>query len=878
MTGLPFGAPPLTYLVQFLPFLPSFMLPPYSDQHILWVFGYAGCGKSAVAQAVAARLEEERCLGDRSRMSKFAETIASQISTSIDGTARHIQAALIAHPGLLQPTTSPIIQFKHLVYDPIVAVSATRYRPMGIWRPYTILIDGFDECEDREGASEWIKDLILFFGRNPRLPLRFIFTSRVEDHIHMRLYNASQVCLLNLVDRTSEEDILTALDAVIAEAKASRVLVSIGDAWLSPEDKRELIRHIGGSFIFLTTIAKFLFAPSSTDGRTPPERLPLALNMNPGFDSLYSGILESAQHFSHFLDIARTLAVMRRPLSAVEIADLLVIEVGKVVNVLVELHAIIQVPGDDHTPVTLWHSSLQEFLKDERRSGPYAASPEHHERIACRCIELAMPFTAPLGAHPCCVVRKGVRMGPLSACHTRLPRAEWHKHRRRAFHSNARKGNLPSRSTSRRHGYPIYYGVHSLSATDAVFLRRHLRRSGIFFVPLKHHKRLMLRCTDLVTQTSPSGNCPASTYAGQYSSTCVQGRRAFFTLAKPDIIDDLYNSMLSGAGAIVLDIVREIRRPPILKSLSTLRGIVHLPDDSDTHLPLTLCHSSFRDFIAIKYPLPQNYASVGPGQLNGYTFPGKAQRQSPWEDSSYIYRGTMKDSTGKVKRVAVKVIRADEITHDPAYINTLQRHRSPPSPTSCRGWSFPWCDNGTVLNFVQKYPETQRIPLIKGVASGLHYMHCLNAVHGDIKSANILISDDFRPLLTDFSFSKILYRREFDADLEFTLQYAAPEILDLPVENEGAGGNGQERIGSTKETDVWAFGMVGAEIVGGQEVFARVRLLHLPPFVLKGGRPKKADFPNISGDADVVWSLLEMCWNHDPGLRPTMEGILHSLS
>ncbi|TEB23894.1 hypothetical protein FA13DRAFT_1394733 [Coprinellus micaceus] len=169
------------YLSRSIPSLPSLLhappllRPAYSVG--VWVCGVRKIGRGPSCGRSTGRRTMSRCsffffrnLGDRSRMSKFAETIASQISTSIDGTARHIQAALIAHPGLLQPTTSPIIQFKHLVYDPIVAVSATRYRPMGIWRPYTILIDGFDECEDREGASEWIKDLILFFGRNPRSP------------------------------------------------------------------------------------------------------------------------------------------------------------------------------------------------------------------------------------------------------------------------------------------------------------------------------------------------------------------------------------------------------------------------------------------------------------------------------------------------------------------------------------------------------------------------------------------------------------------------------------------------------------------------------------------------------------------------------------
>jgi hypothetical protein len=31
---------------------------------------------------------------------------------------------------------------------------------------------------------------------------------------------------------------------------------------------------------------------------------------------------------------------------------------------------------------------------------------------------------------------------------------------------------------------------------------------------------------------------------------------------------------------------------------------------------------------------------------------------------------------------------------------------------------FPWCDNGTVLQFVQKYPEMQRIPLVRNCILG----------------------------------------------------------------------------------------------------------------------------------------------------------------
>ncbi|TEB26427.1 hypothetical protein FA13DRAFT_1635987, partial [Coprinellus micaceus] len=129
----------------------SFLLDP---QHILWIFGYAGCGKSAIAQAVAKALEAAdqlgasffffRGAGDRSKIGRLIQTIASQIAVSITGTAQHIQAALDAVPGLLDPTTPLAVQFQLLVYDPIRAVAGKR---SGVWNPFVILIDGFDECE-----------------------------------------------------------------------------------------------------------------------------------------------------------------------------------------------------------------------------------------------------------------------------------------------------------------------------------------------------------------------------------------------------------------------------------------------------------------------------------------------------------------------------------------------------------------------------------------------------------------------------------------------------------------------------------------------------------------------------------------------------------
>jgi hypothetical protein len=326
-----------------------------------------------------------RGAGDRSRIRRLAETIASQIAVSIDGTAQHIQAAVLAVPGLLEPNTPLAVQFRHLVYDPIRAVAG---KWSGVWAPLVILIDGFDECEDKEEVSQMIQDLIELFDQKPDTPLRFIITSRVEDHLQKQLRQSKEVRLFNLVYRTSDKDISRALDASISSAQKSRVLATCKKGWLSREDKQTLVKHIAGSFIFLTTITNFLFAPFDQDQLTPLERLPLALNMNPGFDYLYKTILGRWQQAPHFSDIIGVIALAHEALSAVEIADLLEMKVVAVVNLLVKLHAIIHLPDDDAAPITLWHTSLRDFLSDESRSGHLGAAG-YRVRLALICIDFA---------------------------------------------------------------------------------------------------------------------------------------------------------------------------------------------------------------------------------------------------------------------------------------------------------------------------------------------------------------------------------------------------------------------------------------------------------------------------------------------------------
>ncbi|KAJ3498326.1 hypothetical protein NMY22_g19612 [Coprinellus aureogranulatus] len=384
-------------------------------ERILWVFGYAGCGKSAVAQTVAEQLEEGQRLGasffffrgagPRSNFTKFAATIASQIAINIPGTAQYIDKALVTHPGILTPMASSRSRFKQLVLLPIRAA----FKASHFTTTYIIVIDGLDECDDKQEVSDFITHLIDFLWANPTFPIRFIITSRVEDYIRAKLHRSTRVRLLNLAERTSDEDIAAAFDVALQDAKGSRVFAS-NDEWPSATEKRALIKHIGGSFIFMTTIIRFLFDPSNSDGRTPIERLPLVLEMRPGFDGMYRAILERSQHLSNFRSIVGTIALAREPLTISQLAAILRIpSTHRVVNVLVRLHAILQVPDDDHTPVTLCHTSLHDFLCSKERSGDLCALPWMHIDLACWNITISAALPRTIGS--------GVEPSVINSCH-----------------------------------------------------------------------------------------------------------------------------------------------------------------------------------------------------------------------------------------------------------------------------------------------------------------------------------------------------------------------------------------------------------------------------------------------------------------------------
>ncbi|KAF5353500.1 hypothetical protein D9756_008126 [Leucocoprinus leucothites] len=119
----------------------------------------------------------------------------------------------------------------------------------------------------------------------------------------------------------------------------------------------------------------------------------------------------------------------------------------------------------------------------------------------------------------------------------------------------------------------------------------------------------------------------------------------------------------------------------------------------------------------------------------------------------------------------------------------------------------PWMEKGSLVRYLDANPLAKRMPFVLDIAKGLEYLHSENITHGDLKGANVLISDAEVACITDFGLSTVLTGSTFaytpgTGPVAFSPRWLAPELLSIYNSNQLP----------TKSSDVWAFGSVCYEV------------------------------------------------------------------
>ncbi|KAF2073595.1 hypothetical protein CYY_005084 [Polysphondylium violaceum] len=153
---------------------------------------------------------------------------------------------------------------------------------------------------------------------------------------------------------------------------------------------------------------------------------------------------------------------------------------------------------------------------------------------------------------------------------------------------------------------------------------------------------------------------------------------------------------------------------------------------------------------------------------------------------------------------------------------------------------------------------SQRLSIAIDIADAMNYLHSLNVIHRDLKSQNVLITEDLRAKVIDFGTSRAIdVSKQMTRNLG-TSCWMAPEVFKSQP--------------YTESCDVYSFGIVLWELYCRLEPYEGVSSWTIPVIVCKGERPP------IPSDCPADYSkLIKSCWADKAKKRPTFNEIHSTL-
>ena len=103
-----------------------------------------------------------------------------------------------------------------------------------------------------------------------------------------------------------------------------------------------------------------------------------------------------------------------------------------------------------------------------------------------------------------------------------------------------------------------------------------------------------------------------------------------------------------------------------------------------------------------------------------------------------------------------------------------------------------------------------------------------------------------------------------------TLRWTSPELLDPESFN-------LKDSYPTKQSDIYALGMVVYEVLSGQKPFPGCMDVVVMQKVMGGERPQRPQGARGVWFKNDIWEMLKLCWRAERDDRPSLENILQCL-
>ena len=220
-----------------------------SSQHrLLWRWGPAGVGKSAITKSCAEKTAEEGSLGMSFFFShtqhvddpkRFFTTIAHQLVQNVDE-YRRVLGSRIQHNQDLH-TKGLHIQFHELIIAPFMELAEQN---IGL-QDKTVIIDGLDECNGDLAQSkimELVAKSVIKYG--DKIPLLWVFFSCPKSHINREFSPYSSSYLFTKVELPMSES--DDGDIRLYFCDKLRALASVDTVWPSEDTLDILVAMVAG--------------------------------------------------------------------------------------------------------------------------------------------------------------------------------------------------------------------------------------------------------------------------------------------------------------------------------------------------------------------------------------------------------------------------------------------------------------------------------------------------------------------------------------------------------------------------------------------------------------------------------------------------------
>ncbi|KAG8763322.1 hypothetical protein FRC11_004754 [Ceratobasidium sp. 423] len=199
----------------------------------------------------------------------------------------------------------------------------------------------------------------------------------------------------------------------------------------------------------------------------------------------------------------------------------------------------------------------------------------------------------------------------------------------------------------------------------------------------------------------------------------------------------------------------------------------------------------------------------------------------------------------------------------------------------------PFMERGDAAEWVRTRNDADRLKLLLEIARGLEYLHLRSpaVIHGDLRLANVLISDCGSACITDFGLARVLegltltpVSRQLGGAgatrwmaLELLLPAPMPDSSCSDLHSEA-----ESEATVTRETDMWSWGMTALEAMTAQPPYShRRRDTQVMLDIIGGVLPTRPRTGFLSrSDGDGLWALMERCWKADPRERPSSSEVV----